>query len=127
MGMDVDEARCQQQPLRIDFAMAATGGGRGSRAARISKTGHLAGIDLRDALDRGQSPAMHCRDGLPVDGHIGDAGGGTCSVDQGGAADHQFMGTHGICLLTISRFSASRRHKTTVAMVRPGGGRPLTR
>ena len=113
MGMDVDEARCQQQPLRIDFSPPAPGGGRGPRAARISNTSHLSRVDLRDALDRGQPPAMHCRDGLPVDGHIGDAGGGTCTVDQGGTADHQFMGIHGICLLVISRFSASNRHKTT--------------
>ena len=65
VGVDVDEARRDRQPVRVDLPATATGQPR---------------------FDRGDDPA--------VDGDIGEAWRRTRPVDHHAVADHQLVLTH---------------------------------
>ena len=71
MGVDVDEAGCDQAPLGIDLA---------GRAA------HDVGA--------------HRSDVIAGDGHIGAVGGRACAVDHRAVADDDVVGTHSPSLPT---------------------------
>ena len=75
VGVDVDEARRQQQPARVDLVPAAAD--RHRAAIRDA-----ARIDLFDAGRPRRAVPVDRRDRIAVERHVGDAGGRARAVDQ---------------------------------------------